>query len=161
MNTVKDSKKTKNDVVWGYFQDATLVGPFGSEEDAEKDKAGRIARYGRKYEYADVFVMTGEQFDNVSRIDESMSTSQKKEFYDRLDGEKVRFEFRKKDGTRRKAYGTLMKEYLPKPRHSYDTRSSAREKMKRAFPEDSVLYFDLDKNGFRSFKMQNFIGYID
>lgn len=147
--------------IWGYFEDSRLVGPFSSESEATEDQAKRKVKCGNKHEYADVFNMTKDEFENASRLDESMSQSQKKEFYDRLNKERVHFEFRKKDGSVRKAYGTLIKDDLPKPAHSYDTRSSAREKMKRAFPEDSVLYFDLEKNSFRSFKMQNFIKYTD
>lgn len=156
---LKETSSEKN--IWGYFEDSKLIGPFSSEKYAETDKKARMKYSGKKHEYADVFSMTKQEFEDASRLDESMSQSQKKEFYERLNNEKVHFEFRKKDGTVREAYGTLMKDYLPSPAHSYDTRSSAREKMKRAFPEDSVLYFDLEKNSFRSFKMQNFLKYID
>ena len=61
----------------------------------------------------------------------------------------VNFEFIKKDGTTRQAKGTLLTEYLPAPKTDGTSRK----------PSDNVLvYFDLDKNAFRSLVKESFVG---
>lgn len=95
-------------------------------------------------------------------LDEDMTESEKEKFYDRLHKEKVHFQYkRKRDNQLRDAYGTLIANELPPPANPKDSKKAAREKMKRAFPEDSVFYYDLEFDGFKSFKMKNFIKYKD
>lgn len=61
----------------------------------------------------------------------------------------VEFEFIKKDGSVRSAKGTLLKEYLPAPK----ANSTPHKK------SDNVLvYFDLDKNEYRSMVKASFVG---
>jgi hypothetical protein len=61
----------------------------------------------------------------------------------------VEFEFIKKDGSVRQAKGTLLKEYLPAPKADGTSRKSS---------DNVVVYFDLDKNSFRSFVKESFVG---
>lgn len=109
---------------------------------------------GESYDFSEPYEL------DENEIAESMSKDEKKAFYSKLQKDKVRFQYKKKDGSTRDAYGTLKPELLPPPRDSNDTRTTARERMKRAFPDDSVFYYDLDKKAFRSFKMFNFIKYL-
>lgn len=132
------------------------AGPFKTQAEALKYKRAMEAHAssGEVYDCSEPYEM------DESQIEESMNSDEKKEFYARLQKEKVRFQFKKKDGSTRDAYGTLIADLLPKPAHSSDTKASARDRMKRHFPDDSVFYYDLDKEGFRSFKMENFVKYL-
>lgn len=58
----------------------------------------------------------------------------------------VRFSFRKNDGTIRKAVGTLMKSMTPQ------TQGGG-----RPTPEHLQLYFDVEKQSWRSFKKDQLI----
>lgn len=60
----------------------------------------------------------------------------------------VVFEFKKIDGTIRKAHGTLREEYLSEIKGSG-----------RPLNFDLQLYYDLEKKSFRSFKKANLISY--
>lgn len=60
----------------------------------------------------------------------------------------VVFEFKKIDGTIRKAHGTLMEEYLSEIKGNG-----------RPLNFDLQLYYDLEKKSFRSFKKANLISY--
>lgn len=71
-----------------------------------------------------------------------------KELQEMLHNEEVVFEFRKKDGSIRKAKGTLIESYLPATEGKSGKQSS----------DNVVVYWDLDKNGFRSFVKENFVG---
>ena len=61
----------------------------------------------------------------------------------------VNFEFIKKDGSVRKAKGTLLAEHLPAPKA--DSKPHKKN-------DNVVVYFDLDKNEFRSFVKESFVG---
>ena len=61
----------------------------------------------------------------------------------------VEFLFIKKNGNVRKAKGTLLKEYLPAQKEGTTSRKSS---------DNVVVYFDLDKNEFRSFVKESFVG---
>ena len=58
---------------------------------------------------------------------------------------KVHFSFTKKDGTVREAYGTLVAEYLPEIKGTGKKCSSTQ------------VYYDLDKNSFRSFRKDSLL----
>ena len=58
----------------------------------------------------------------------------------------VSFSFEKADGTERRATGTTHASYLP-----------ASKGTGRKTPAHQIIYFDVLKNGFRSFKAQNII----
>lgn len=66
----------------------------------------------------------------------------------------VNFKFTKKDGTIREAKGTtnpsLIAEYVT-------SNSDSDVKSKKEKPLDMVVYFDLDKKSFRSFRESQFI----
>lgn len=66
------------------------------------------------------------------------------------DGE-VTFEYEKKDGTKRKARGTLKKDLIP--------QKFADDKRRRP-SEDVFHYFDLDKEDWRCFRKDNFLGIV-
>ena len=63
----------------------------------------------------------------------------------------VDFEFIKKDGSVRKAKGTLVADYLPAP--AADSDGSTRKKN-----ENVMVYFDMEKKSFRSFVKESFVG---
>lgn len=61
----------------------------------------------------------------------------------------VKFTFMKKDGSKRKARGTLKKSLIPDKFVGDDRRK----------PSDLVFnYFDLDKEDWRCFRKENFVG---
>ena len=79
----------------------------------------------------------------------TFKTTELKEFNEMLHNGIVEFQFIKKDGTLRQAKGTLLKEYLPEPKEGTKSRKSS---------DNVVVYFDLDKNEFRSFVKESFVG---
>ena len=93
-------------------------------------------------------------------LDESMDSTQKEEFKKKLRGGEVKFSYKKKDGSVRDARGTMKPELMDLPeKKSQPEVDTAEKKNVRKLPEDSVFYYDLDKKGFRSFKMENFVEY--
>lgn len=96
-------------------------------------------------------------------IEESMSSDERKEFQDKLRSGKVKFKYKKVDGKERTAIGTMDPKLMDLPekksQKEIDKAESANVK-KRKLPADSVFYYDLEKKGFRSFKMDNFIEYV-
>ena len=94
-------------------------------------------------------------------INESMDANEKEDFKKKLREGKVEFKYKKKDGTERKAVGTMKPELMDLPEKKTQSAVDGAEKKKaRKLPEDSVFYYDLESKGFRSFKMENFIGYV-
>lgn len=63
----------------------------------------------------------------------------------------VDFEFVKKDGSVRQAKGTLLAEHLPAPKADSDGTS-------RKTSENVMVYFDMEKQAFRSFVKESFVG---
>lgn len=63
----------------------------------------------------------------------------------------VEFEFIKKDGSVRSAKGTLVAEHLPAPKADSDGTS-------RKASENVMVYFDMEKQSFRSFVKESFVG---
>ena len=95
------------------------------------------------------------------KLDESMDNTEKEEFKKKLREGKVEFKYKKKDGTERKAVGTMDPKLMDLPDKKTQSDVDGAEKKKvRKLPEDSVFYYDLEAKGFRSFKMDNFIGYV-
>ena len=63
----------------------------------------------------------------------------------------VEFEFIKKDGSVRSAKGTLVAEHLPAPKADSDGTS-------RKPNENVMVYFEMEKQSFRSFVKESFVG---
>lgn len=61
----------------------------------------------------------------------------------------VNFEFIKKDGSVRQAKGTLMAEHLPALKENDKSRKPS---------ENVVVYFDMEKQSWRSFVKESFVG---
>jgi hypothetical protein len=66
----------------------------------------------------------------------------------------VEFEFIKKDGTVRSAKGTLEPSLLPPAKPAGDSEVAVPRKKN----ESVFVYYDLDKNAFRSFVKESFLG---
>lgn len=82
----------------------------------------------------------------------SFKTTSLDEFSNMLKEGIVEFEFIKKDGTVRNAKGTLDPTHLP-PAKLVDGDSVTRKKNESIF-----VYYDLEKNSFRSFVKESFLG---
>ena len=69
-----------------------------------------------------------------------------------------RFSYFKKDGSIREAVGTLCMDLIPEDKRPKGDMSdgAAREPSVNTFP-----YYDLDAAGWRSFRLDNFIGFIE
>ena len=65
----------------------------------------------------------------------------------------VRFKYEKKDGSIRKANGTLKKSLIPE--------SDKDKGGKNDFPEDCFGYYDIDRDDWRMFLKDNFIGILN
>ena len=83
----------------------------------------------------------------------SFKTTSLDEFSNLLKEGIVEFEFIKKDGTVRSAKGTLEPSLLPPPKPAGDSEVAPRKKNDNVF-----VYYDLEKNSFRSFVKESFLG---
>lgn len=98
-----------------------------------------------------------------------MTADEIKEFKSALFAGPVEFTYTKVNGETRNARGTMKPDLLPlpkiveeKPAGEQESEIKADEKKiikKRSLPADSVLYFDLEANGFRSFKIGNLVSF--
>jgi hypothetical protein len=98
-----------------------------------------------------------------------MTANEVSEFKKILFDKEVKFVYTKVDGSERKARGTMKPGLLPlpkkieeKPEDEQKADVKAGEKKvikKRSLPADSVLYYDLDAKGFRSFKIGNLVSF--
>lgn len=96
-----------------------------------------------------------------------MTEAEIKDFQKRLYDEEIEFVYLKKDGSERPAHGTmnpdiLRKHGIPAPEKNAETSVKQEEaKVKRAhrLPADSILYFDINSDGFRSFKKDNLVSF--
>jgi hypothetical protein len=84
----------------------------------------------------------------------SFKTTSLDEFSNLLKEGIVEFEFIKKDGTVRSAKGTLEPSLLPPPKPEGDSEVAAPRKKN----ESVFVYYDLEKNAFRSFVKASFLG---
>lgn len=74
-----------------------------------------------------------------------LNMSARKKMRKELRNNIITFKFKKRDGTIRTAHGTLHPDYLPKLRGGAPR------------PEHQMVYYDLDKEGWRSFRSYSFI----
>lgn len=84
----------------------------------------------------------------------SFKTTSLDEFSNMLKEGIVEFEFIKKDGTVRSAKGTLEPSLLPPAKPAGDSEVAAPRKKN----ENVFVYYDLEKNSFRSFVKASFLG---
>jgi hypothetical protein len=82
-------------------------------------------------------------------VKKSFATTDLSKFQDMLHKGEVEFEFLKKDGTTRKAKGTLVASAIPVTATSGSGRPSS---------PNVCVYWDTEKSAFRSFVKTNFIG---
>ena len=92
------------------------------------------------------------------KLNEAMSSEEAEEFIRRLKAGEVMFKFNKVDGTLRRCNGTLKADLIPgrQPSDGVDG-----ERKRRTIPDSIIVYYDLDKQAFRSFRKDNFAGYIE
>ena len=96
-----------------------------------------------------------------------MTESEIKDFQKRLYDGEVEFVYTKKDGSERPARGTmnpdiLRKHGIPTPEEKAEASVKQEEtKVKKThkLPADSILYFDIDSDGFRSFKKDKLVSF--
>ena len=84
-------------------------------------------------------------------LNEALSGAESTKFRNLLKKNVVKFRYRKKDGSVRTASGTLKKDMLPK----YKTEK------RPAYNPMRFVYWDIERNQFRSFLRANFIGLED
>lgn len=77
----------------------------------------------------------------------SLNREERNEFIEKLQNNIIVFRYKKRDGSIRKAEGTLHPKYLPPPK-------SDKEFVR---PEYQIVYFDIDKKDWRSFRSFEFI----
>lgn len=85
-------------------------------------------------------------------MEKTFKTTDLQEFSEMLRNGIVEFEFVKKDGTVRQAKGTLVAEHLPAPKADSDAKPA------RKTNENVLVYFDMEKQSFRSFVKSSFVG---
>ena len=84
-------------------------------------------------------------------MEKTFKTTDLQEFSKMLRNGIVDFEFVKKDGTIRQAKGTLEAEHLDAPKADSDAPA-------RKTNENVLVYFDMEKQSFRSFVKSSFVG---
>lgn len=99
-----------------------------------------------------------------NQVNESMTAAQEEEFIAALRKGKVKFSYKKVDGTTRKAVGTLNAELMKIS--GFTEKKLEDGKKKRLVPPSIIVYWDLEpppkdgkerKPGFCSFRKENFI----
>lgn len=88
-------------------------------------------------------------------LTESMSKNEVKEFIRRAKRGNVKFKFRKLDGTIRTACGTLKEDIIKKTFKDVENA-----KRRRHIPSSIIVYYDVEKDGWRSFRKSLFIKFI-
>lgn len=74
----------------------------------------------------------------------------------------LEFIYVKKDGTKRIAKGTMCPAMLPMPKDEQkEVNETSETKPKRKLKEGMIFYYDLDKNGFRSFHEDSLLSFPD
>ena len=96
--------------------------------------------------------VTYSDYSEDAELFESLNAKQAKTLIHDLKQGKIRFKYKKNDGTIRTAVGTLKSDLMNIPDKKVD---AARER--RTIPNTILIYFDLDSKGFRSFRKVNFI----
>lgn len=98
--------------------------------------------------------------DNVyldTQLRESMSEAVEKKFLEALKAGKVKFSYKKVDGSTREAVGTLKADLMDGAKA---TGKKVEDGKKKHFvPPTVIVYWDLEAAGFRSFRKENFIKY--
>ena len=79
-------------------------------------------------------------------------------FRDQLRSGIYRFSYFKKDGSIREARGTLDFDYIPEQHRPKSLSAASDESPKN---HETFAYFDLDAQGWRSFRLDNFIGFVE
>ena len=87
-------------------------------------------------------------------------------FRNKLQSGTYRFSYLKTDGTIREARGTLCMDLIPEDKRPKGINSEALNgtggALNRAEPAAGVFtYYDLDAAGWRSFRLDNFIGFVE
>ena len=77
----------------------------------------------------------------------SLNREERNEFIEKLQKNIIVFRYKKRDGSIRKAEGTLHPKFLPPPKSDKDF----------VRPEYQIVYFDLDKKAWRSFRSFEFV----
>ena len=77
------------------------------------------------------------------------------DFRDKLRNGIFRFSYFKKDGSIREAYGTLSPELIPTEHLPKGSENSDN------VDYDTFAYYDLSAAGWRSFRLDNFIGFVE
>lgn len=94
--------------------------------------------------------------DNESMMSESMSDDDVKKFLKLARNDEVKFKFKEvKDGSTRTAHGTLKKDIIQK-----EIGDVKKAKRKHRVPASIIVYWDLDKKSWRSFRKANFIKFL-
>ena len=84
-------------------------------------------------------------------MEKTFKTTDLQEFSEMLRNGIVDFEFVKKDGSIRQAKGTLVAEHLPAQKADSDAPA-------RKTNENVLVYFEMEKQSFRSFVKSSFVG---
>ena len=83
-------------------------------------------------------------------MEKTFKTTSLESFQEMLRKGIVDFEYIKKDGSVRQAKGTLLAEHLPAPKADSDSKP-------RKQNENVLVYFDMEKQSFRSFVKSSFV----
>lgn len=89
-------------------------------------------------------------------LDESLSETEAEDLVKKLKKGEVKFRFKKADGSTRTARGTLNQEVIKKGLDGVE-----KAKRSRHVPSSVIVYWDLDKEMFRSFRKDNFLKVIN
>lgn len=96
-------------------------------------------------------------------LERRMSPKQLRGFYGKLAEGETLFQYQKKDGSIRRARGTLNVDLMPKKTAGSDWYRDFDDLCRKAKGNRKfiVFYYDLDRNAFRRFHITRFRGYVD
>jgi len=107
--------------------------------------------------FADDVIDSTDILDDDDMLSESMTTDDVKKFLKLARTGEVKFKFKEvKDNSVRTALGTLKKDVIKK-----ELSDVKKAKRRHRVPNSIIVYWDLDKNSWRSFRKANFIKFIN
>lgn len=169
----KEDKKTKTiDIEWGGLKVGPVFLPKGfkdgqkipedleklqkefMKQDLAKVKPAEMGKFVREFAEKKGYEVAENFYERD--LQEAMSEDEEKEFKEALRKGEVEFVYMKKDGTERKAKGTLNPEIIDA---AFDDKKLDQAKKKRFVPPTVMVYWDCDAKAFRSFIKDNFVSW--
>ena len=124
------------------------------KQDLAKVKPNEMGKFVREFAEKKGYEVVENFYEQ--NLQEALSEEEEEEFKEALKKGEVEFTYLKKDGSERKAKGTLNPEII---NAQVDDKKIDQAKRKHFVPPTVMVYWDCDAKGFRSFIKDNFVSW--